>query len=170
MWDKLLGFTHIFIGVFTAFYAFLIPANFILDFFYILYTIFIFILWCIYDGCPITYYYYKYTKKIDYEAIIKTESLAYICGDNVLDIILLISIFIASTRSKIMAIPITIGYILMKIFYNTLIKKNTLFLNIKSHIFLKTLRPHIIKFILFLNIGLVIYILYRNQKRITFFK
>lgn len=168
MLDKLLAFVHISIGVFTAFYAFLVPAIFLLDFCYIIYTIIIFILWCIYDGCPITYYYYKYTKKIDYEALIKTESLLYIIGDNILDIVLLVSIYIASIRSKIMSIPITIGYLLMKLFYNCLIKKNTLFLTIKSYKLLKFLRPYIIKLILLLNILLIITIFYTNKKKLGF--
>ena len=133
-----------------------------------MYTIFIFILWCIYDGCPITYYYYKLTKKIDYEAIIKTESLLYVVGDNLLDVILLFSIYFASLRSKIMPLSITIGYLFMKVFYNLFIKKNTLFLNIKSNIILKSLRPSIINFILFLNISLIIYIFYTNSKRLKF--
>jgi len=168
MLDKLLAFVHISIGVFTAFYAFLFPAIFLFDFSYIIYTIIIFILWCVYDGCPITYYYYKYTQKIDYEALIKTESLLYIVGDNLLDIILLFSIYISSIRSKIMSFSITIGYVLMKLFYNCLIKKNTLFLNIKSNSLLKFLRPYIIKLILVLNIILIITICYSNKKRLGF--
>jgi len=166
MFDILLGFIHISIGVFTAFYAFIMPKNFLYDFLYIEYTILIFILWCIYDGCPITYYYHKYTNKIDYEAIIKTDSPLYIIGDNTLDIILLCSIYTASIRSKVLPLPLTIFYLLMKVFYNFFVKKNTLFLEFKSCTHVKVCRPYIINLFFFINILLLVYIIYKNRLKL----
>lgn len=162
----ILGIVHIMIGVFTAFYAFIIPKNFIFDLIYISYSILIYILWCIYDKCPITYYYHKFTNKIDYESVISTNSNLYIIGDNVLDIILLASIYIASTRSKIMSKQITLLYLFIKVFYNFLIKKNTLFIKIKQYKVLKNYRHLLIKIICLTNVLILGYILYKNKNRI----
>jgi len=162
----ILGTVHIMIGVFTAFYAFVIPKKFMFDFIYVAYTIVIYILWCIYDKCPITHYYHKYTNKIDYEAVISTDSKLYIIGDNLLDIVLLASIYIASTRSKIMSKQITLLYLFIKVFYNFLIKKNTLFIKIKQNGFLKNNRCFIIKIICLLNILIFGYIFYKNKNRL----
>jgi len=164
--EILLGSYHILLGIFTAIYSFIIKQNFSYDFIYVAYTMVVFILWCLYDGCPITYYYYKYTKKIDYEAVINTNSYLYIVGDNTLDIILLFSIYIAATRSKIMPVNFVLLYLFLKLIFNFLIKKNTLFAKFKQNEIVKSVRPYFIKVILIINILLLFYIFYKNKNRL----
>lgn len=164
--EILLGSYHIFLGIFTALYSFIIKQSLLYDFIYVAYTMLVFILWCLYDGCPITYYYYKYTKKIDYEAVINTNSYLYIIGDNILDIILLFSIYIAATRSKIMPLYFVLLYLFLKLLFNFFIKKNTLFVKIKQNEIIKGTRPYSMKLILIINILLLFYIFYKNKNRL----
>ena len=158
MIDFFAGWMHIFVSMFMSFYIFIIPKNFLCDFIYITYSIIIFILWCIHKECPFTYYYYKYTGKIDYEEAIDVNGYIYIICEKIFSIMLIVSIYVATTRSKIMPFKLLILCLFLKILFDILIKNKILKKN-------KNLEDIYVTTMLVLSSLLLLYVIYINKNR-----
>ena len=191
MWNKLIGILHILLGLFTSFYAFIVPKNFLFDLLFILYIIFLLFSWLLFNNeCVITYYYNqlnnikKNPEKSDLDEIYDGKSFFGKLCFTISTIGIILSIYLASTRSNITSkfmvfLLISIRY--LYVFYNKAVgynfdevakvlignyyHKKTLFIYQKMNIdpFIK---PYLNKVIFILNSLILIYILQKNWKRI----
>lgn len=190
MLNKLIGIFHIFLGIFTSFYAFIIPKNFLFDFLYILYIIFLLFSWILFNNeCVITYYYNKLNnikkkpESSDLDEIYDGKSFFGRFCFTVTTIAIILSIYIAATRSNItntfvVFLLICIRYLyvfynkavgydfeeIAKVFIGNHIYK-ILFIykkmNIDTFIY-----PYFNTVIFILNVLIMIYVLKKNWKRI----
>jgi hypothetical protein len=122
MIKQLTGLLHLIISLLFCFYIFIIPTNFNYDFFYILLNTIQIILFILCDNkCPITYLYQLYTNKIvnnneDFNEIIPD----YLFIKYIFLIIVIfgfISVYYASTRSKILSSIVSLLFLFTRIIY-----------------------------------------------------
>ena len=105
MIDFLLSLCHILLVIFTSIYSFVISKNFIYDFTYIIYMIFLLLSWILYDGNCIVSYYYKLFMQDDknnddknmddIDVVIDTNSILYKTIYVILTITTVFSIYFA---------------------------------------------------------------------------
>ena len=177
-------------GVFISFYAFVIPKNFLYDFLYIIFVILVLFSWILYDNqCAISYYYNKLNnikvtnETSDISEMIDPNSFFGKFSFVFTTITTIISIYIASIRSNIANVYVTILLLVnryMYLFYNNAIgynfksvcsffigKKYNYFNNLykKSKID-SIINPYFNKIIFSVNLFIFIYIILKNKKRL----
>ena len=191
MLNIIIGILHLLLGIFVAFYVFIIPKNVLYDFLFILYILANILSWIIYDDqCFVTYYYNKLNnikkdKKItDMNGIINENSFLWKFGFILTTIFTIISIYIASIRSKIMSPLITIIVIVLRyvyVFYHSAVGFNykschecifgkehyvkiySMYKNTGLH---NAIKPYFNNIIFGLNVLILIYIFYKNKSRL----
>jgi len=190
MWNKFIAILHILLGLFTSFYAFIIPKKFLFDLLYILYIVFLLFSWILFNNeCIITYYYNKLNKikkktdSSDLDEIYDGKSWFGKFCFTLSTITIIISIYLAATRSNITSKFIVILLILIRylyVFYNKAVgydfkeivyvitgnNLNEFLLIYKKNNVDKYLFPYFNKIIFTINLLIFIYIINKNWKKI----
>jgi len=148
--------------------------------------------WIPHDGeCIITYYYDLITKNneekrkedTDIDLLISTNSALFKVFFVITTFTTIYCIYIASIRSNIMSTQVTLLYLIIRylyVFYNNAVgynlKSSLIFIfggKIYEHInefykntnIKKTLKPYLNNVILFIDLIILIYVVYKNYKR-----
>lgn len=187
----IISFFHIMLGIFMSFYAFIFPKNFLFDFLYILFIIFLLFSWILFDNeCVISYYYYKINniKKnkdtSDIDEIIDSKSFFGKFCFVFTTLAIIISIYIAAIRSKIASSYIITLFIInrfMYLFYNSAVgysfkgvccffigkqKYNYFFDLYKKYNINNCVNPYFNKIVFGINLYILMWIIYKNKNRL----
>jgi len=191
MLNIIISFFHIMLGIFMSFYAFIFHKNFLFDFLYILFLIFLLFSWILFDNeCVITYYYYKINnikpnrEKSDIDEIIDSKSFFGKFAFAFTTLTMIISIYMAAIRSKIASAYIITLFLInryMYLFYNSAVgysfkgvcdvligeQKYNYFVRLyrKSNID-NIINPYFNQIVFIINLYILIYIIYKNKSRI----
>jgi hypothetical protein len=130
---------------------------------YLLYILSSIILWYFYGTCPITYYYYKYYKKPDYDLLMNTKSNLFIIIQNTLDIITSLSVYIVCRRSNLINIPTTVTLIIMREYYSLFVKKDCLFLKYQNNKYISLFNYFFLNLYFLYGVLLLVYMFYKYK-------